>query len=140
MSTPDATRADLLAPATGSGCEGSYGANDDGYINAAVRRAAVILRGATDLWSEGHYAHSNARMMPAEHPLARALACLAETDKETARYANTTHDPALFAPHMPSEEAQHRWDGCEGTDGESQNDPKLSDGSMPPLVNPTRKP
>jgi hypothetical protein len=92
------------------GIAGTFGPNDDGYINQLVRLAAANLRKASDLWSEGHYAHSNARVMPQDHPLARALAALAEVDRDTASHANTVHDPALFIPHLPSEAAQHRWE------------------------------
>jgi hypothetical protein len=92
------------------GIKGSCGPNDNGYINVNIRDAAKSLRGASELWSEGHYPHSNAKVMPDDHPIAKALAALAEVDKATAWFANTTHDPELFKPHVPSEQAQHRWD------------------------------
>jgi hypothetical protein len=93
-----------------AGATGSYGPNDFGYINGIVRQAAALLVTATDIWCEGHYPHSNARVMPPEHPLAVALSELAKTDKETAEYANRPHEPALFKPHLPTAEAQRRWE------------------------------
>lgn len=90
--------------------KGAYGPNDFGYINNLLREAAKKLVGCTYIWSEGHYPHSNARVMPASHPLKRALDCLAEVDLETAEYANVEHQPELFQEHKPSEQAQHRWD------------------------------
>lgn len=89
---------------------GSNGPNDYGYINIRVRQAADLLVRATKLYCEGHYPHSNARELPHKHPLAKALRALAKADKETAFYANTTHDPTLFAPYQPTEAAKHRWD------------------------------
>ncbi len=89
---------------------GSYGPNDLGYLNTAIRRAADILVQASELWSEGHYPHSNAKVMPEWHPIARALDELRKTDLETAQYANIKHDPKLFAPYVPSIKNQTRWD------------------------------
>ena len=40
---------------------GKYGPNDYGYLNYQIREAADILVGASTLWSEGHYPHSNAK-------------------------------------------------------------------------------
>lgn len=92
------------------GAVGSYGPNDHGYMVSAVRTAAQRIHDATYLYSEGHYPHSNARIMPADHPLAVALSELAKFDREFCKYANLAHDPKLFTPHMPTEEAMHRWD------------------------------
>lgn len=89
--------------------KGFYGPNDDGYIDNAIREAAKILVRASEIWSEGHYPHSNAKVMPETHSIAKALKELAECDKELAQYANKEHDPKLFEPHMPSEDAQNRW-------------------------------
>lgn len=99
-----------LQQARDAGPIGTNGPNDYGYINARVRMAARLLVGATELYCEGHYPHSNARELPHKHPLAKALRALAKVDKETAFYANTTHDPTLFAPYCPTEAAKHRWD------------------------------
>jgi hypothetical protein len=91
------------------GPQGNVGPNDNGYINGLVRAAAVTLQAAIEIYCEGHYPHSNARLLPHLHPLATALRALAKTDKETARYANKTHDPVLFVPYEPPEENRHRW-------------------------------
>jgi hypothetical protein len=87
-----------------------YGPNDHGYMVAAVRQAAERLKWASELYCEGHYPHSNAKDMPDDHPIARALKALAEFDKETCHFHNVEHDPILFEPHKPTEEAKHRWD------------------------------
>ncbi len=99
------------------GATGSYGPNDNGYINGNVRRAADSIQNAIILWCEGHYPHSNARVIPDDHPLVLALHALAEVDQSTCEFANVPHDPALFTPYKPTEEAQHRWDWCIGPPG-----------------------
>ncbi len=96
---------------------GSCGPNDFGYMVHHVRKAADELVRATDLYSEGHYPHSNARKVPEDHPLAVALRALAKFDLQYAWYANLEHEPALFKPHEPTEEAMHRWDGPQGPIG-----------------------
>jgi hypothetical protein len=99
------------------GVIGSYGPNDTGYMVGCVREAAKRLYRATDLYCEGHYAHSNARQIPDDHPIVRAMKCLEEFDKEFAHYANQKHDPDLFRPHQPTEKAMKRWDRAEGLPG-----------------------
>lgn len=89
---------------------GTHGPNDNGYINRCARKAAETIRMATYLWCEGHYPHSNARIIPEDHPLVKALEALAQIDKDTARFANLEHDPSLFLPHRPTEEALIRWE------------------------------
>jgi len=93
-----------------TGTFGSYGPNDRGYLCIGIRNAAQQLVMCSSLWSEGHYAHSNARVMPKDHPIAVALSELAKLDKEVAVYNNTTHDPKLFEPYVPSLKNQARWD------------------------------
>jgi len=92
-----------------TGPTGNYGPNDLGYINCAVRRAAVEVQRAIYLYCEGHYPHSNARSIHRKHPLVKAIKALAKVDEETAAYANVQHDPKLFTPYEPPEENQHRW-------------------------------
>lgn len=92
------------------GIAGTHGPNDNGYLNLIIRRAAKELVSASSLWSEGHYPHSNARVMPENHHIALALKHLAEMDKETAEYANVKHAPKLFEPYVPSVANQTRWD------------------------------
>jgi hypothetical protein len=89
--------------------KGSYGPNDYWYINNHVRRAAQDIVYAINLYCEGHYAHSNARDIPLDHPLCIALNALAETDKQTAMYANLEHEPKLFEIYKPSDQAKNRW-------------------------------
>lgn len=102
------------------GCTGTVGPNDYGYMVGHVRRAAEHLVRASDLYSEGHYAHSNAREMPMDHPIAVALAALAKFDQEFSQWNNAEHDPELFKPHQPTEAAKHRWDKPAGPVGEQQ--------------------
>ncbi len=109
------------------GVEGSYGPNDSGYINSIVRDVAKGLRSASELWSFGY--GYKCEQMPDSHPIARALAALAEADRETARFANREPDPSLFLPVQVSAEMvaefKASWerapvdgpDGCPGVDG-----------------------
>lgn len=60
----------------------------EGRINGLVREAAQLLVNATSL----------SQRLPADHPLCRALAALAEVDQATARAAREIHWPALFEP------------------------------------------
>ena len=104
------------------GPDGIYGPNDQGYIHQLVREAGRILGNATYLWSEGHYPHSNARVMPDDHPLAIALAQLSELDRTTARYNNMSPDPDFFKPYYPPLEHQTRWDKYEGATGHNDEE------------------
>lgn len=104
-----------------------YGPNDGGYMVDKIRKAAELIVRATDLYCEGHYAHSNARDIPQDHPFVRALEQLALFDKENAQYANHDHDPKLFEPHRPTEEAKNRWSySSVGPEGKNAN-------SSPPI-------
>ena len=89
--------------------DGAYGPNDNGYMVNGVREAAKHLKLVTMIYSEGHYPHSNAREVPEDHPIVVALRLLAEFDKDKCQYANVEHDPKLFAPYKPTEEAKQRW-------------------------------
>jgi len=99
------------------------GPNDYGYINQHVRKAAAEIKHAMEIWCEGHYAHSNAKSIPWDHPLVKALSALSDVDFDTAGYDNKEHDPSLFARHQPTEAAMHRWDGTEGPPGEAEDTP-----------------
>uniref|UniRef100_A0A6M3IFZ7 Uncharacterized protein n=1 Tax=viral metagenome TaxID=1070528 RepID=A0A6M3IFZ7_9ZZZZ len=107
---------------------GTYGPNDNGYLCCGIRKAAAQLVSCSELWSEGHYPHSNARIMPEDHPIAVALAALANLDCQIAAYNNVSHDPRLFSPYMPSYASQHRWDGTEGPAG---SDDESNESSQP---------
>ena len=118
------------AVSKGDGCTGPpgpFGPNDSGYINELVRRAAGLLTRATELYCQGHYPHSNARDIPAEHGLCRALAALADVDSNTACFANRTPEPALFEPCRPTEADKHRWDQYQGEPGLPPSELSLDD-------------
>jgi len=87
-----------------------------------IRNVAQSLVKLTVLWSEGHYPHSNAKVMPVDHPLARSLQALAQLDKDICVYANVAHSPELFAPYVPSIENQTRWDKYRGEPGWPKSD------------------
>jgi hypothetical protein len=73
---------------------GGNGPNDNGHINHLTRLAAELLQRATYVRPEP----PDWRDIQIRTRLHCALAILAEVDKETAQFANKTHDPALFAP------------------------------------------
>jgi hypothetical protein len=97
---------------------GLYGPNDNGYLTLGCREAARILVRCSELWSEGHYPHSNAKVMPSDHPIAVALTALAIHDQSICVCANEAHYAELFKPYCPSEEAQTRWNKYYGPSGE----------------------
>lgn len=105
-----------------SGLSGTYGPNDNGYLCLGIREAAKRLVACSELWSEGHYPHSNAKVMSVNHPIATALAALCSLDEEIAVYANEEHDPSLFEPYQPSKENMTRWNRPEliGVNGDSR--------------------
>lgn len=102
-------RSNMTTASLTHGPIGTYGPNDSAYINKLIREAAQLLVNATYIFCEGHYPHSNARDIPANHPLCLALAALAEVDQETARFANELPWSPLFAPHRPTDDAKNRW-------------------------------
>jgi hypothetical protein len=85
------------------------GPNDYGYIDQEIRNAARLLRCAAEIYSQGHYPHSNARVVSADHPLRICLQQLSILDQEMASYANCTHNPDLFKVYDPPLEDQFRW-------------------------------
>ncbi len=89
--------------------KGRYEPNDEGYINDHVRDAAKSVSKAIHVYCEGHYAHSNAKDIPADHPLVAIMNLLQELDEETAERANRTHNPKLFKVHKPTKKAKTRW-------------------------------
>ncbi len=89
--------------------KGRYEPNDEGFINDHVREAAQSIAKAIHIYCEGHYAHSNARDIPAGHPLVEIMKRLADLDLATAEKANRAHDPKLFKIHKPSAKAKTRW-------------------------------
>ncbi len=89
--------------------KGRYEPNDEGYINDHVRDAAESVSKAIHVYCEGHYAHSNAKDIPSDHPLVTIMDQLRELDKETAEHANRIHDPSLFKIHKPTRKAKTRW-------------------------------
>ena len=91
------------------GVKGSYGPNDGGYINNAVREAAKQIKRAQELYSQGHYPHSNARLISKDHALSIALFALKVEDEQGCKMANREHDEELFSDYVPSKEDQTRW-------------------------------
>ncbi len=89
--------------------KGRYEPNDEGYINDHVRDAAESIANAIHVYCEGHYAHSNARDIPSDHPLVSIMRILEELDEETAERANRVHDPKCFKIHKPTQKAKTRW-------------------------------
>lgn len=89
--------------------KGRYEPNDEGFINDHVRDAAANISKAIHVYCEGHYAHSNAKDIPSDHPLVTIMDQLRELDKETAEHANRIHDPSLFKIHKPTKKAKTRW-------------------------------
>lgn len=103
------------------GVTGLYGPNDYGYMNLCIRRAAKQIQDAITLYCEGHYAHSNARIIPQSHPLVESLKMLKIADEQTCEYANEKHEEKLFIPYTPPLENQTRWDMAPvGVDGHDQ--------------------
>lgn len=89
--------------------KGRYEPNDEGFINDHVRDAAESISKAIHVYCEGHYAHSNAKDIPDNHPLVAIMNHLRELDKETAEHGNRIHEPTLFKIHKPTQKAKTRW-------------------------------
>lgn len=104
------TEAIVTTAQDAQGPVGYYGPNDTGYMTLSVEAAAKTIKAATRLYSEGHYPHSNARLVPDDHPLAVALHHLGECHKQNCHHGNVEHDPEMFKPYVPSVENQTRWD------------------------------
>jgi hypothetical protein len=92
---------------------GFHGPNDGGYIHLAIKESAKYLKRAQELFSQGHYPHSNAKEIPKDHPLRVAMEQMSKIDEQYAFYANTKPDPEYFSTYEPSEEDKHRWDKYE---------------------------
>ena len=102
-----------LCPHPYNGVEGLYGPNDGGYIHTRLVAAAKELKDAQILYSQGHYAHSNAKIIPNDHPLRVAMEELAKLDKEYAQHANKEPNKELFSTYEPPHEDTIRWNyGC----------------------------
>ena len=95
----------------------SFGPNDGGYIHRSIVNCAKELKKAQKLYSQGHYSHSNAKIIPQEHPFRIIMVQLAELDKQYAMYANTTPDEELFSTYEPPIEDTKRWDKYAGEEG-----------------------
>jgi hypothetical protein len=101
------------------GVQGSYGINDGGYIHARVCSCAKELKKAQEIFSQGHYAHSNAKVISENHPLRIAMEQLSILDKHYAEFANKLADEDLFSTYEPLEEDVTRWDkAVAGVNGE----------------------
>lgn len=105
-----------------SGVKGSFGANDFGYIHQRVVNCANELKKAQELYSQGHYPHSNAKIIPEAHPLRIAMEQLSKLDEMFAMYANKEPNEAQFTTYEPPIEDTIRWNKYKGEDGK-QNCP-----------------
>lgn len=92
------------------GVTGSFGPNDGGYIHDRIVNCASELRKAQELYSQGHYVHSNAKIIPEGHPLRIAMAQLSKLDEMYAMYANKKPNEAQFTTYEPPFEDTIRWD------------------------------
>lgn len=100
-----------------NGVRGFCGPNDGGYIHDAITKAATHLKAAMELYSQGHYPHSNAKVIPQDHPFRDIMNRLAELDNEYARFANKEPNPEFFSVYEPPYEDTIRWDLPQGPDG-----------------------
>lgn len=90
--------------------KGKLGPNDGGYIHNSVVAACKSIKAAQELYSQGHYPHSNARLISEKHPMRLIMDELAKLDIEYAFYANKKPDSELFKTYEPPIEDQRRWD------------------------------
>ncbi len=100
-----------------NGVTGKCGPNDGGYIHNCIEKCAIELKKAQELYSQGHYSHSNAKTVPVLHPLRVCMEQLALLDKEYAFFANKKPNKELFSTYKPPIEDLTRWDKYKGTDG-----------------------
>lgn len=95
---------------TSLGPKAVFGPNDGGYIWSFALESAKALKEAQKIYSLGHYPHSNARVIPIDHPLRKAMVILSEIDKEFAHFANRKPGGEEFKTFEPTEEQKKRWD------------------------------
>ena len=88
---------------------GTYGPNDGGYIHEQLVKACIALKRAQELYSQGHYPHSDAKNIPENHALRAAMEQLTLLDQEYAEYANKQPDEHLFNTYEPPYEDTVRW-------------------------------
>jgi hypothetical protein len=91
------------------GVSGSYGSNDGGYIHNKIVTCAIEIKSAQELYSQGHYAHSNAKIIPKDHTLRLVMGLLGLLDKEYSKYANKKPNKQLFSTYEPPIEDTIRW-------------------------------
>lgn len=98
---------------------GRYGPNDDGYLARGVLDTAKKIKTMQELWSQGHYAHSNARLLPVDHALVLIQTQLKEYFVSICAYGNTCLEEhrEIFEVYVPSQKDQTRWDGQQGVAG-----------------------
>ena len=109
MEIEQPSKSNEATPLGGHTVKGSYGHNDGGYILQRVVACAREIKQAQELYSQGHYAHSNARVIPQGHPLRLVMEQLMELDKQYAVYANTAPDEELFSTYEPPVADTMRW-------------------------------
>lgn len=86
-----------------------HGPNDYGFLHNQILKCSEYLKEAQILYSEGHYPHSNAKVIPQDHPLRIAMKELEKLDWMYARFANREPNPKFFSTYEPSLENQTRW-------------------------------
>ena len=87
----------------------SYSPNDGESMHNAIMKAAVALKGAPRLSAQGHYPHSDARIIADDDPLRLAMVELAKLDEQYAQYANRVPNKELFSTYEPPFEDTIRW-------------------------------
>ncbi len=97
---------------------GSFGPNDGAYIHQRLVNSAKEIKKAQEIYSQGHYPHSNAKIIPQTHPLRIIMEQLAELDEQYAIFANTTPNEDLFSTYEPPIKDTIRWNKYAGKDGE----------------------
>lgn len=83
------------------GVTGWCGPNDGGYIHNCCVNAAKEIQNAQELFSQGHYPHSNAKIIPVDHPLRIIMEQLEILDEKYAFFANKKPDKTLFSTYTP---------------------------------------
>ena len=91
------------------GTRGIFGPNDGGYIHNIIINSAKEIKKIQEIYSQGHYSHSNAKIIPQDHPLRIIMEQLSNLDKQYAMYANKKPNLDLFSTYEPTIEDTKRW-------------------------------
>lgn len=91
------------------GLRGTPGPNDGGYIHQRLMDAAKEIKRAQELYSQGHYDHSDAKIIDKDDPLRLVMDNLAKLDAKYCYYNNLDPNPELFSTYEPPYEDTIRW-------------------------------